>query len=125
MCHRELGRYFSRYDGVRYVPLAAVSERYPDPSTAESEDGETATTTAGGGRRTEAAGAEAGNTGGEGEGRGEGEAAGRVSVHVVDCSVNECVLFGRTSPLATTRSSYNRQTPPQRESLCNVKVRPN
>ena len=81
MGHRELGRYFSRYDGVRYVPLAAVSERYPDPSTAESEDGEAATTTAAGGRRTEAAGAEAGNTGGEGE--GQGEAAGRVSVNFV------------------------------------------
>ena len=80
MDHRELGRYFSRYDGVRYVPLAAVSERYPDPSTAESEDGETATATAADGRRTEAAGAEAGNTGGE----GEGEAAGRVSVNFVD-----------------------------------------
>ena len=40
--HRELGRYFVRYDGRRYVPLAAVNERYPDPASVDSEEGETA-----------------------------------------------------------------------------------
>ncbi|XP_043213781.1 F-box only protein 21-like [Amphibalanus amphitrite] len=46
--HRELGRYFVRYDGRRYVPLAAVSERYPDPPPPDAEDGDGAAATAAG-----------------------------------------------------------------------------
>ncbi|XP_037091561.1 F-box only protein 21-like [Pollicipes pollicipes] len=92
--HREIGRYFVRYDGRRYVPVAALAQRYPDPGETDASDEAEPAGAAGG--EQEPAGAAGGEPGASGAAPGP---VGALPTLVEEADETEEVVLEEGEPL--------------------------